>query len=278
MNGPSEQKCEERTLFEAFMKACPGLSCREWHSPERDPPDVIYLDASGRRIGVEIGQWAHRGEMKAGRLRERIVQNIRDAIGEPQPVNESRNFSLVVYSPKRKVYLKRDRHSVFRKSLLQLIGHVDKEWVLRRGQHYLFREMDRFPPLEECLEYVGFWPRSLEDENLLPDASTSSPDVDWIVPVGWFDSFDDSTMLVPLRELLRKKRARCGALKTPCDELHLLVAYDQALPYCSPIMTPNRSIREIAMEAVAEISADPVPFSCVFLLIAGEPCRASRLL
>src|ERR1017187_3983407 len=63
MSGPSEQKREEQNLFEAFRKACPGFSCRECYLPEHDPPDVIYVDASGRRIGIEIGQWAHQGEM-----------------------------------------------------------------------------------------------------------------------------------------------------------------------------------------------------------------------
>ena len=279
MSGPSEQKREEQNLFEAFRKACPGFSCGEYYLPEHDPPDVIYVDASGRRIGIEICQWAHQGEMKAGRLRERIVQNMRDAIGEPQPVNTSKNFSLVVFFPKSKVHLTRDEYPILRESLLQLITHVDEEWVSRRpGQYYRFKEMNCFPPLKKCLELVGFRQRSLEDDSTMRAALTSDSHVDWIVPVGRFDSFDDSTMLVPLQELLRKKQARCRALKTHCDELHLVIAYDQALPYCSPITTPRRSVEDIAREAAAELSMDRGPFSCVFLLVADEPCRVHRLL
>lgn len=70
----SEQKLEERNVFEAFRNACSGFSCTEWYLPEHDPPDVIYVDDSGRHIGVEICQWAHQEEMKAGKLRERVVQ------------------------------------------------------------------------------------------------------------------------------------------------------------------------------------------------------------
>ena len=89
-SGTSEQKREEQKLFEAF-KARQGFSCDEWY-PEHDPPDVIYPDASGRSVGVEICQWAHQGQMKAGKLRETFVKKIQDAIGKPQPVNNSKTF------------------------------------------------------------------------------------------------------------------------------------------------------------------------------------------
>ena len=99
------------------------------------------------------------------------------------------------------------------------------------------------------------------------------------MPAGRFESFDDSTMLVPLLELLREKQRRCRALKTHCDELHLVIAYDQAILYCSPITTSHRSVQDIATEAVAALSTDRGPFSYVFLLIADEPiCRVYRLM
>lgn len=95
-------------------------------------------------------------------------------------------------------------------------------------------------------------------------------------PVDWFD---DNTMLDPLRKILRKKQARCRTLKTDCDEMHLVIAHDQAIPYCSPVTTLNRAARDIASEAVvAELSIDRGPFSRVSLLRAGEPCQVHRLL
>lgn len=69
---------------------------------EADPPDVLCLTGSKRRVGVEICQWAHPGEMKAGKLRERIEERLLEAIGTPQPINISKNFWLFVFFPNLK--------------------------------------------------------------------------------------------------------------------------------------------------------------------------------
>ena len=260
-----EQKHEEEALFEAFMKVCPRFADEEveWSLAECDPPDVICITTSGRRVGVEICQWAHEGEMKAGRLREEKERKLLDAIGVPQPMNTSKNFRLAVFFPRAKVNITPSEYPVFRQSLLRLIAHVDAAWPTEdRGRNYRFAELNRFPPLDKHLEQVRFVPGK---------ALTS--DVDWIVPVVPADSFDDRTMADPLLERLSKKKQQCRALKANCDELYLLIAYDQALPYCSPIETPRRRVIETAREAAAALAADRGPFSRAFLFIGVEPGR-----
>jgi hypothetical protein len=117
--------------------------------------------------------------------------------------------------------------------------------------------LNRFPPLDKHLAQVRF---------VRGKALTS--DVDWIVPVVPADSFDDRTMADPLLEQLSKKKKRCRALKADCDDLHLLIAYDQAHPYCLPIETPRRRVGE-PREAAATLVADRGPFSGAFLFIAA---------
>jgi len=93
-------------------------------------------------------------------------------------------------------------------------------------------------------------------------------------------AFDDRTMADPLiQQLSKKKMKRRRTPNADCDDLHLLIAYDQALPYCSPIETPHRRVSETAREAAASLAADRGPFSRAFLFVAVEPgFRVHRLL
>jgi hypothetical protein len=130
------------------------------------------------------------------------------------------------------------------------------------GQHYRFSDVHRFPPVDKYLELIT---------SATDDAMTS--DVDWIVPASRVDTFDNRTMVEPLLKLLKKKALQCRALKTPCDEVHLVVAYDQALGYCSPIETPKWRINQIVQEASAALATMSHPFTRAFLFIALEPGR-----
>jgi hypothetical protein len=119
---------------------------------------------------------------------------------------------------------------------------------------------------------------------------------EWIVPVGhaeWCLSPYDKpsapddhlkskpkTMAGSLLKKLLEKADECHAskLKTACCEVHLLIAYDRAMAYCSPIV-PFKRIQEIAKDAVARATGGSWPFIRTFLLIANEDDpRAHRLL
>lgn len=262
----SDQKREEWALFQAFLEASPrfaGVEIGKWSLAEFDPPDVICLTASGRRIGVEICQWAHPGEMKAGKVRERIEQRLLAAVGTPQPINTSKNFWLAVFFPRPKAQIAPREYLIYRKSLFQLIEHVDQAWPTKHhGPDHRFTALHHFPPLEKYLQLIIFAPG---------EGMTSG--ADWIVPVNHVDTFDSRTMVDPLLVQLKKKVHRCRALKTPCNEVHLVVAYDQALGYCSPIATPQRRISEIAKEASVALAAISHPFTRAFLIGALKPGR-----
>lgn len=233
-----EQEREEHAIFGAFIKIFPAFAdekITEWSLSKCDPPDVICTTTSGRRVGVEISQWAREGEMKAGKLREEKERKLLDAVGVPQPVNMSKNFWLAVFFPRAKVNIRPSDHPMFRQSLDRLFEHVDATWPTEHRGRYNSADLNRFPPLDKYLEQVQF-----------VAGTPLSSDVDRIVPVVPTDSFDDRTMADPLLEQLSKKKIQCRALKADCDELHLLIAYDQALPYCSPIETPRRSVGETA--------------------------------
>ncbi len=258
----AEQKREEQALFEAFAQCCPDFAGEDvLHSRlagcGSDPPDVICTTTSGKLVGVEICQWAHQGEMKAGKLRQEIDGKLLEAIGVPQPMNTSKNFELVVFFPKTEVHITPHEYRAFREALFRLIQHVDgARPVKHAGGSYRFPDLNRFPPLDKHLQQIKFVPG---------EAFTSG--ADWIVPVvpaGWFD---DRIAPNALDELISKKKKSCSSLKTPCDELYLLIAYDQALLHCSPIT----KVGEIAKEAAVRLVADRGPFNRVYLFLAIEP-------
>jgi hypothetical protein len=142
-----------------------------------------------------------------------------------------------------------------------LIEHADRTLTKKQGGQALgFGELYRFPQIDKCFESVRF---------VLGEALTSG--VDWIVPAGRFDTFDERTMTDPLVQQLRKKAMLCRTLRTPCDEVCLVVTYDEALPYCSPPGTRRQSVQDIAREAAEALVADRSPFTHVFLFIAVEP-------
>ena len=258
-----DQDNEEQSIFEAFLFANPQfageLICSWKLTAPNDPPDVICATESGKTVGVEIAQWAHEREMAAGKGREAAEQNIRDAIGGQHP-NTSKNFELVVFFPREKVRLPAADHASFRTALFELIRHVDRSWPEKLlTSLYGLSDLAKFPPLGTYLTQVRF----------AAGTSADSP-FEWIVPVGSMDSFDATTMLTPLLDILEKKADKCQRLKTPCDSLHLLIAYDQAVGYCSPVTMPMDTIfKEMALALGARRS----PFRTVFVLKGDQAYR-----
>ena len=188
---------------------------------------------------------AFQGVKDGGRDRTRTCDLLK-AIGIPQPINISKNFELVVFFLKTKVHIIPHEYPAFRRSLLRFIEQADGAWPAKHAAHsYRFADLNRFPPLDKYLQQIKFVPGP---------AFTS--DADWIVPVvpaGWFD---DRTAPNALDKLISKKKSY-SSLKTPCDELYLLIAYDQALLHCSPIT----KVGEIAKKAAAGLAADRGPFN-----------------
>jgi hypothetical protein len=290
---------EEEVLLEAFYAANPDFAGEALAGPPEqtvagfDPPDVMCITASGKRVGIEVCQWAPQNAMADGNLREQADEKVLEAIG-PQPLNNSQHFSLVVFRSRTNSHLLANEHGVFRKAMFDLIEYVNGAWptIRRHAQPHPFRDLGKFRPLNNHLEDVTFCPPNGALDAAVEKAietcggntaSTSGGGSDWIVPAGrsqWVRTLHDDDRWEPdasgnltmegcLLKMLRKKAGRCSEpkLKTPCAEVHLVVAFHQAIPYCPPI--PK-------MQDVAKRAADRArrstswPFARTFLLIAVE--------
>ncbi len=245
MNQSQAQRDEERAVFEAFLVLQPafaGEPIAHWNLAESDPPDILCSTVSDRTVGVELGEWLHFAEMKAGKLRETIDRQLLDAIGAPQPLNTSDHFDMVILHPKDRVRIDAGPDRVaFRQAVFRLIADVDRRWPTERSWHYAagcrIRELTPWPPLSVYLREVQFH----------PGATKWGEGIDWILPPAPFDSFDDQTMVEPLLQLISDKlgKYRKRPMGTSCDELVLLVFFNQGLMYNSPLGTALRDAARV---------------------------------
>jgi len=277
MNQSQAQGNEEKAVFDAFLALEPefaGEPIESWQLAGQDPPDIVCLTVSGRRIGVELGEWLHHGEMSAGKLREIIDRQLLDAIGDPQPLNTSRHFDMVILHPRDRVRLGGKDQGPFRVALLSLITDVDTRWPTERRWHYpkgcRIVDLSQWPALDKHLESVHFH----------PGQSQWAEGINWILPAAQVFTFDDTTMVDPLKLVLDSKvvKYRARQMATPCDEFVLLVFFNQGLMYNPPIRTPRRSIEMVVNDIRRSLPADRRPFGKGYLFMAPAPgSRAFRL-
>jgi len=278
MKQTQAQRHEEKIIFAAFYELQPdfaGEPIEDWKLADCDPPDIVCTAVSGKRIGVELGEWLHFGEMEAGKLREAIERQLLDAIGEPQPLNTSRHFDMVILHPRDRVRITTSRGKAsFRAAMISLIADVDRRWPAERSWHYApgcrIKDLSNWPPLDRYLESVHFH----------PGQSQWTEGINWILPAAHVFIFDNTTMITPLACLLSEKIAkyRTRPMATPCDELVLLVFFNQGVMYNPPIQTPRRTAEMVVDEVRKVLPQDHGPFSIGYLFLAPTPgARAFRL-
>ncbi len=300
-NNSANQRREEELLFKAFLDVEPDFlnEAFEWSSAKMgyDPPDMVCVTASGRTIGVEICQWVHEKSMRDYRTKTRINESILNALGPQTLFPKPANFSLVFFQAKPKSRLTSGECAVFQRSFRDLISSVDRDLPARKGRAerpFVLANLKDYTPLNRHLEKVTFCPpsnelnvaveRALESTGgmLAPTGDTSGA-VDWILPVGstqWVrtpydldhwgpDDHGSTTVEGSLLKLLIKKSDRCSRakLKTYCDELDLVIAFDQGLPCCPPTFDRRDTAREAVSRARGTV---PWPFRRTHLLIAAE--------
>src|SRR5207245_232676 len=92
-------RSHERLVFQALLSVDPqflGEDLAEWSQPpdERDFPDVTGATVSGRRVGVELGEWLNEGETAHSISTERAQGAMLAAVG-PQRPNVTRHVGHV---------------------------------------------------------------------------------------------------------------------------------------------------------------------------------------
>ncbi len=96
---------------------------------------------------------------------------------------------------------------------------------------------------------------------------------DWIRFPARAGSFSEDTMLQPLLELLAEKIAHYGISGTGFDHLSLVVYYNAAWIYNSPVETPHHGFETAAAAAAEFLGDDLGPFHSIQLFVAIDDGR-----
>lgn len=267
--GNSAKLTAEAANFDAFTLALPSFAGRSLASIQwgGDPPDVLCLDASGTRIGVELVQWVNEGQMACSKSLYKIEDSYRLAI-QSSDVQPPPNIGLVFIYVKPKTILASQNAPTFRSELYNFVARIDAEWTQNPDwddpQGYPFTDFRGYPTLAQHLEALDFYARS---RRLNPQLGA-----DWLTFRAHGGAYTPDWMRDALLQNINRKIEKYAKphnqLKLQQQQLaefYLLAYYDEAALHNTPYDAPGFGFREIAARLAQELVANPHPFDKVFL-------------
>jgi hypothetical protein len=271
----TEKQERECRVFGAFLRVAPTFAdeeLAEWAPPadENDFPDIRAKTVSGRRVGVELGEWLHQKEMAAAKTKEFIEESILSVIGEQGP-NRTAHIHHLWLHPKQRARIKPADAEAFRAQLFALIEECDRRWpgerFWRRGTTLASKDLASYPILVKYLDAIRLWP--------LEDHEPWGEGIPWITFPMRGGAFSQETMLKPLRDLVS---AKIDHYKVDgYDHLSLLIHYDQAALYNSPVETPLHSFEDAVKHVTDYVDGDLGPFQSIYLFIWLNAGRVIRI-
>jgi len=264
-------RSHERAIFESLVRTKPdflGEAIAKWHQPDDEGafPDIEGVLSSGRRVGVELGEWLSKDQTAAAHTRERAERTFLAAIGA-QPENSATNVGFVWISRRPGAKLRDSDLVAFRLELYRCIAEADADGSLwDNPSAVMIREADiasRFGTLIRYIQGLTLFRRQ---------AINPASGVDWIgfpAPGGFYTP---DTMVECLLELSEKKRTHYGTSKHGFDHLSLVLFYDQAFFFNTPVTTPWFTVSDAAARAQWAFANQPGPFDSAFVYdsVAGN--------
>ena len=162
----SRKREHERALFAAFLDVEPEFSgerLADWQQPkdESDFPDIIATSVTGRKVGVELGEWLNEEEIQAAKQKERLEEAFLSAIGDQGP-NPTQHIRFVWLHPKPKARITPADVAGFRDQLFGCILECDRRWPNERfwkvGHQLVGDELAAYPLLAKYLNAIKLWP------------------------------------------------------------------------------------------------------------------------
>jgi hypothetical protein len=258
----------ERAAFRGFLDAEPlfaGEAISEWDLAPSDPPDVLCKTSTGRRVGLELTGWLNEDQIAAAKGIDAAQGTFLRAIA-PEPPNDTEEVGMVWLSPRAKARVKPADAGPFRAELLRLVQDVDAAWSKPGGRPSPQGErrnvFSQYPMLARYLEQVKFFPRY---------AFGSGPFLKggrhWLTFPCRGGAYSSEPMVEALKERIADKVGRYGQRPGDLEEFDLLVHYDLAWEYNTPVETPAFSYADAASEAADFIDGDPGVFDKIFVFV-----------
>jgi hypothetical protein len=257
---------EEREVFTGFLAAMPMFAdspVMDWQQPAQDPPDVVADLADGRKVAVELTSWLDESQIGREKKIEMVEASFRDAI-QPEPPNETEHIFLVWLAPRRRL-LPADR-AAFRSELLALMEAIDRDWdnipSSDSPQGFDWKDFAKYPTLEKHLDSLDIHPRRP------PLTSTMRKGgLHWLTFPARGGAYSPDWMVDALVQCVTAKTTKYAAKPPGVSDFHLLVHYDRAFIYNSPVLGIGTGYREAVEAAASRIGGAVGVFDKIFVYV-----------
>jgi len=257
---------EERKVFDGFLAAAPmfaGIAVSEWSQPTLDPPDIECDLADGRKIGVELTSWLEESQIGRAKSIESFEKSIRDAI-KPEPANVTEHIQFLWMSVKRR--MAPADASAFRTGLLAVIEEIDRRWDSEPDwdspQGIQWDDFSAYPMLKKYLDALEIHPRSPSRPSTMNKGG-----IHWLTFPMRGGSYSPNDMVDALFEVVQAKIAKYSAKPGAMDEFILLVHYDKAWEYNTPVLGIDFGYGEAVRAAAERIGGAVGMFDRIFVFV-----------
>lgn len=259
-------RAEEKAVFEGFLNAGPmfaGFEVKKWSQPKNDPPDIETELADGRKVGIELTSWLDESQIGREKKVEFVELSLRDAI-QPEPPNQTEHIFLVWMAPKCRM-APADKPA-FKTELLALTEQIDQRWesepAWQSPQGFQWEDFTRYPTLAIYLESVDVHPRMPSVASTMRKGGRH-----WLTFPARGGAYSPDWMVGALCEVVRAKIAKYTAKPSGVHEFHLLVHYDKAFVYNSPVHGIDFGYAEAVQAAAVRIGGSVGVFDKIFVYV-----------
>jgi hypothetical protein len=257
---------EEREVFDEFVKLAPlfaGVAVMSRDSSKQEPADIECDLVDGSKVGVQLTTWIDGEQMNDAKRIEGIEKSLLRALG-PLPRNETEHFATVWLYAKWRV--KAADAQAFRAQFLQFIAELDKRWDrepdLQSPQGFQVTDFGASPILAKYLDALEVHPQRSSVPSTMTRRSTG-----WITIEPTGGPFSADEMVDALCDRVQEKISKYAATPTGMSRFYLLVHYDKAWTYNSPVKGIDFGYNE-AVKAVSERIGRAVGvFDGIFVLV-----------
>jgi len=182
-----------------------------------------------------------------------------DAI-KPEPSNQTEHIFLVWMAPKRR--LDRSDAATFRTELIALVEEIDKSWVnIPRSdspQGFDWKDFTKYPTLAKYLNAIDVHPRR---------GGQQKNGLHWLTFPMRGGAYSPDWMVDALVECITAKTTKYQAKPPGVAEFHLLLHYDKAFVYNSPVPGIDFGYTEAVRAAASKIGHAVGVFDKIFVYV-----------
>jgi hypothetical protein len=277
---------DERTAWSGFLAAEPRVAGEELASDGDgpDPPDVLCIGKSGKRIGVELTKWVEHDQITDGRGRKLLEDSYLAVIKSEKEQKPDRIGRVVLYDKSKR--LKPEHRAQFRSELFALLEKENAtpdppddrkgppvavpSWNTPQGAPV--RDFTEYPTLAQYLDEVWIFPREQFD----------FPGEPWVIFELSGGPFTPESMVQAAIDRIRAKikkyeNANLRA-KHSLAEFDLLCFYcDEALLHNTPIHGIGFGFPQVAAKVAQALIREPKVFDKIFLFHPHEREKVIRV-